>query len=51
MCGGRAIETGPQRERPKERRIESKIRAFGERERGRQTTGGETGSGKKTTKQ
>lgn len=33
MCGGRAIETGPQRERPKERRIESKIRAFGERER------------------
>lgn len=45
MCRRRAIETGLQRERPKERRAESKIRA--PRERGRQRTGGETGSGKK----
>ena len=41
MCRRRAIETGLQRERPKERRTESKIRAL--RERGRQRTGGETG--------
>lgn len=33
MCRGRAIETGLQRERPKERRTESKIRALRERER------------------
>lgn len=33
MCGGRAIETDPQRERPKEKRTESEIRALGERER------------------
>ena len=48
MCRRRAIETGLQRERPKERRTESKIRAL--RERGRQRTGGETGSGKKNTR-
>ena len=36
MCRGRAIETGLQRERPKERRTESKIRALRERERERQ---------------
>lgn len=47
VCRGTAIETGLQRERPKERRTESKIRALRERERGRQMTGGETGSGKK----
>ena len=33
MCRGTAIETGLQRERPKERRTESKIRALRERER------------------
>jgi len=50
VCRGTAIETGLQRERPKERRTESKIRALRERERGRQMTGGETGSGKKKKK-
>ena len=35
MWGERAIETGLQRERPKERGTEGKIRTLGEREAGR----------------